>query len=56
MEKKRLGIGASIGLAIIIGFLYTPNLCLENFDEGYCGYDTKQDEKVGVNTSRAEFL
>ena len=33
------------GLAIIIGFLYTPNLCLENFDESYCGYDTKQDEK-----------
>ena len=44
-KRKGWAIGASIGLAIIIGFLYTPNLCLENFDESYCGYDTKQDEK-----------
>ena len=45
-KRKGWAIGASIGLAIIIGFLYTPNLCLENFDESYCGYDTKQDEKT----------
>ena len=44
-KRKGWAIGASIALAIIIGFLYTPNLCLENFDEGFCGYDTKQDEK-----------
>ena len=44
-KRKGWAIGASIVLAIIIGFLYTPNLCLDNFDEGYCGYDTRQDEK-----------
>ena len=45
-KRKGWAIAASIGLAIIIGFLYTPNLCLENFDEDYCGYETKQEEKT----------
>ena len=45
-KRKGWAIAASIVLAIIIGFLYTPNLCLENFEESYCGYDTKQEEKT----------
>ena len=45
-KRKGWAIAASICLAIIIGFLYTPNLCLENFEEDFCGYDTKQEEKT----------
>ena len=44
-KRKGWAIAASIGLAIIIGFLYTPNLCLENFESDVCGYDTKIEEK-----------
>tara|TARA_B100000029_G_scaffold8390_1_gene8938 strand:+ start:4 stop:1098 length:1095 start_codon:yes stop_codon:yes gene_type:complete len=45
-KRKGWAIAASIGLAIIIGFLYNPNLCLENFDAGYCGYETEIKEKT----------
>ncbi len=45
-KRKGWAIAASIGLAIIIGFLYTPNLCLENYEESYCGYDTKQEDRT----------
>ncbi len=44
-KRKGWAIAASIGLAIIIGFLYTPNLCLENFESEYCGYETRLEEK-----------
>ena len=43
-KRKGWAIAASIGLVIIIGFLYNPNLCLENYDTEYCGYDTMEKE------------
>ena len=43
-KRKGWAIAASIGLVIIIGFLYNPNLCLENYDATYCGYDTMEKE------------
>ena len=45
-KRKGWAIAASVGLAIIIGFLYTPNSCLENFDSSYCGYETESKEKT----------
>jgi len=45
-KRKGWAIAVSIGLAIIIGFLYTPNSCLENFDSNYCGYETESKEKT----------
>ena len=45
-KRKGWAIAASVGLAIIIGFLYTPNSCLENFDASYCGYETESKEKT----------
>jgi len=45
-KRKGWAIAASIGLAIIIGFLHTPNSCLENFDSIYCGYETEIKEKT----------
>ena len=45
-KKKSWAIAASIGLSIIIGFLYSPNLCLENFDADYCGYSEIVEEKT----------
>ena len=43
-KRKGWAIAASIGLVIIIGFLYNPNLCLETYDAAYCGYDTMEKE------------
>jgi hypothetical protein len=43
-KRKGWAIAASIGLVIIIGFLYNPNLCLENYDAAYCGYDTMEKD------------
>jgi hypothetical protein len=43
-KRKGWAIAASVGLVIIIGFLYNPNLCLENYDATYCGYDTIEKE------------
>jgi len=45
-KRKGWAIAGSIALSIIIGFLYSPNLCLENFDADYCGYDAKETEKT----------
>ena len=45
-KRKGWAIAASVGLAIIIGFLYTPNSCLENFDVSFCGYETETKEKT----------
>ena len=45
-KRKGWAIAASIGLAIIIGFLHIPNSCLENFDSSYCGYETESKEKT----------
>jgi len=45
-KRKGWAIAASVGLAIIIGFLYTPNSCLENFDTSFCGYETETKEKT----------
>ena len=45
-KRKGWAIAASIGLAIIIGFLYNPNSCLEKFDSSYCGYETEIKEKT----------
>ena len=45
-KRKGWAIAASIGFAIILGFLHSPNSCLENFDESFCGYDTMTDEKT----------
>ena len=43
-KRKGWAIAASVGLVVIIGFLYNPNLCLENYDAAYCGYDTMEKE------------
>ena len=45
-KRKGWAIAASVGFAIIIGFLYTPNSCLENFDASFCGYETISKEKT----------
>ena len=43
-KRKGWAIAASVGVVIIIGFLYNPNLCLENYDAAYCGYDAIEKE------------
>ena len=45
-KRKGWAIAASVGFAIIIGFLYNPNSCLENFDASFCGYETVSKEKT----------
>ena len=45
-KRKGWAIAASIGFAIILGFLHSPNSCLENFEASFCGYDTLTDEKT----------
>ena len=45
-KRKGWAIAGSIALAIIIGFLYNPNLCLDYSDADYCGYETKTEEKT----------
>ena len=43
-KKKGWAIAGAIGLSIIIGFLYTPNACLDNFSEEYCGYSAVEEK------------
>ncbi len=45
-KRKGWAIAASIALALIIGFLNTPNQCLEDNSADYCGYDAKAEEKT----------
>ena len=45
-KRKGWAIAGSIALAIIIGFLYSPNLCLENYDADFCGYEVKEQERT----------
>ena len=45
-KRKSWAIAGSIGLALIVGFLYSPNMCLDNFDTDYCGYEARADEKT----------
>jgi len=45
-KRKGWAIAGSIALAIIIGFLHSPNLCLENSDADFCGYGLKEKEKT----------
>ena len=45
-KRKGWAIAGSIALAIIIGFIYSPNLCLENYDADFCGYEVKEQERT----------
>ncbi len=45
-KRKGWAIAGSIALAIIIGFLHSPNLCLENHDTDFCGYEVKEQERT----------
>ena len=45
-KRKGWAIAGSIALAIIIGFLHSPNLCLENHDADLCGYEIKEQERT----------
>jgi len=45
-KRKGWAIAGSIALAIIIGFLHSPNLCLENHDADFCGYEVKEQERT----------
>ena len=45
-KRKGWAIAGSIALAIIIGFLYSPNLCLDYSDTDYCGYEAKSEDKT----------
>ena len=45
-KRKGWAIAGSIALAIIIGFLYNPNLCLDYSDADYCGYEAITEEKT----------
>ncbi|MEC8875514.1 MAG: hypothetical protein VYE50_02955 [Candidatus Thermoplasmatota archaeon] len=45
-KRKGWAIAGSIALAIILGFLYSPNLCLESSDADFCGYEQKEKEKT----------
>ena len=45
-KRKGWAIAGSIALAIIIGFLHSPNLCLESSDADFCGYEQKEKERT----------
>ena len=45
-KRKGWAIAGSIALAIIIGFLHSPNLCLENHDADFCGYEVKEQDRT----------
>ena len=45
-KRKGWAIAGSIGLAIIVGFLHTPNSCLDTFNTEYCGYEAVSEEKT----------
>ena len=45
-KRKGWAIAGSIALAIIIGFLHSPNLCLDNHDADFCGYEVKELDRT----------
>ena len=43
-KRKGWAIAGSIALAIILGFLHSPNLCLESSDADFCGYEQEKEK------------